>query len=70
MAREMTTIERSKESEILTAAQVAEYLKVHRATIYKLLKAGKLPAFKIGSDYRFKREQIDEWRAAQEEKSK
>ena len=48
--------------EVLTVAELAEYLRVHPATIYKLLKARKLPAFKIGSDWRFNREHIDEWR--------
>jgi len=61
-------MEQSKESEILTAAEVAEYLKVHPSTIYRLLKAHKIPSFKIGSDWRFKREQIDEWRIAQEKR--
>jgi excisionase family DNA binding protein len=54
--------------EVLTVAEVAEYLSVHPATIYKLLKARRLPAFKVGSDWRFNREHIDEWRAAQEKR--
>jgi len=41
--------------EVLTAAEVAEYLKVHPSTIYRLLKARALPAFKNGSDWRFNR---------------
>jgi excisionase family DNA binding protein len=60
--------------EILTVAELAEYLRVHRSTIYRLLKARKLPAFKIGSDWRFNREHIDKWRLRQDtgwaEKSK
>ncbi len=52
--------------EVLTVTELAEYLRVHRSTIYRLLKAHKLPAFKIGSDYRFNREQIDEWRLKQD----
>ncbi len=52
--------------EVLTVTELAEYLKVHRSTIYRLLKAHKLPSFKIGSDYRFNREQIDEWRFKQD----
>jgi len=59
-----------KESEVLTVADVAKYLRVHTATIYKLLKARELPAFRIGADWRFKREHIDEWRIAQEKRSK
>jgi excisionase family DNA binding protein len=52
--------------EILTVAELAKYLRVNRFTIYKLLKARRLPAFKIGSDWRFNREQIDQWRLRQE----
>jgi len=51
--------------EILTVDELAEYLRVHRSTIYRLVKARKLPAFRIGSDWRFNREQIDEWRFRQ-----
>jgi len=63
-------MDRSTISEILTAGELADYLRVSRTTIYRLVKARKIPAFKIGSDYRFTREQIDEWRAAQEKKPK
>jgi len=38
-----------KENEVLTVADVAEYLRVHPSTIYKLLKARKLPAFRVGT---------------------
>jgi excisionase family DNA binding protein len=55
--------------EVLTVAEVAEYLRVCRSMIYRLVKARKIPAFKIGSDWRFSREQVDEWRVAQEKRS-
>jgi excisionase family DNA binding protein len=57
---------RSINDDVLTLAEVAAYLRVCRSTIYRLLKAGKIPAFKIGSDWRFNREHIDEWRLKQE----
>jgi excisionase family DNA binding protein len=47
---------------ILTVAEVARYLRVHPSTIYRLLRIGKLPAFRLGSEWRFNREQIDEFR--------
>ncbi len=47
---------------VLTVNELAEYLRVHRSTIYRLLKKGQLPGFKIGSDWRFNVEVIDEWR--------
>jgi len=45
----------------MTSDEVAQYLHVHRTTIYKLAKRNKIPAFKIGTDWRFNREAIDEW---------
>ncbi len=48
---------------ILTVEDVAEYLRVHPSTIYRLVKRKQLPAFKVGSDWRFNRESIDRWRA-------
>ena len=56
--------------DVLTVDELAEYLKVHRSTIYRLVKARKLPGFRIGKDYRFIREQIDGWRIAQEKREK
>lgn len=54
------------EHEVMTLTEVAAYLKTHKSTIYKMLKRKQLPAFRVGSDYRFNRSQIDEWRLAQE----
>jgi len=51
---------------ILTVKEVASYLQVHPSTIYRLLKKHEIPAFKVGSDWRFKRSSIDRW---MEEKS-
>ena len=50
---------------VLTVNELAEYLRVHRSTIYRLLKKGLLPGFKIGSDWRFNVEVIDRWRMKQ-----
>jgi excisionase family DNA binding protein len=50
---------------ILTVDELAKYLRVHKSTIYRLLKRRELPAFKIGSDWRFNAKQIDKWRLEQ-----
>ena len=50
---------------VLTVNELSEYLRVNRSTIYRLLKKGQLPGFKIGSDWRFNVEAIDEWRLHQ-----
>jgi excisionase family DNA binding protein len=53
-------------SKIMTLTEVAEYLRVHSTTVYRLLKQGKLPAFKVGSDWRFDAQAIDRWLRGQE----
>ncbi len=49
-------------SEIMTIKEVAAYLRVHQSTLYRLIKRGKLPTFRVGSDYRFNLSAIDAWR--------
>jgi excisionase family DNA binding protein len=48
-------------SRLLTVGECALYLKVHQSTIYRLLKKGSLPSFRIGSDYRFREKDLDLW---------
>ena len=47
--------------EILTIKQVAEYLQLSEKTAYRLAGEGKLPGFKVGGSWRFKREDIESW---------
>lgn len=47
--------------EILTLKEVAEYLKLAEKTAYRLAAEGKLPGFKVGGSWRFKREDIKNW---------
>ena len=44
---------------ILTTKELAEYLKLTEVTIYKYANEGKIPGFKIGSRWRFDKDQID-----------
>ncbi|MEE9144040.1 MAG: helix-turn-helix domain-containing protein [Candidatus Binatia bacterium] len=46
---------------LLTASQVASYLSVDRFTVYRLVAQGKLPAFKVGNQWRFNRKMVDAW---------
>lgn len=55
------------DSPVLTLRGVVDYLNVHPNTVYRLAQKGVLPAFKVGSDWRFNRESLDRWRLAQEE---
>ena len=47
--------------EILTLKEVAEYLKLADKTAYRLAAEGKLPGFKVGGSWRFKKEDIEAW---------
>jgi excisionase family DNA binding protein len=51
---------------MLTVTEVADYLKISRSMIYRLLKRGEIPGFRIGSDWRFNVEEINRWRAERE----
>ena len=53
------------DASILTVAELCDYLRVNRATVYRLLKNGGLPGFRVGSDWRFSVEEIDHWRLRQ-----
>ena len=56
------------DDKVLTVTEVAEYLHVHPSTIYRLLRKREIPAFRVGSDWRFNRESIDEWRTSREKR--
>jgi excisionase family DNA binding protein len=49
------------DDEILTLEEVAKYLKLAKKTAYRLAAEGKLPGFKVGGSWRFKRIDIEEW---------
>jgi excisionase family DNA binding protein len=46
---------------VMTVKELSDYLRVHPSTIYKLLRRGELPGFRIGTDWRFNAEVIDKW---------
>ena len=54
------------EAKVITVGELTEYLRIHRSTLYRLLKRQQLPGFKIGSDWRFNVEAIDQWRMQQD----
>jgi excisionase family DNA binding protein len=45
----------------LTTEEVLEYLQVNLRTVYRLIKAGKIPAVRVGRQWRFRRHDIDAW---------
>ena len=55
---------------LMTVRELSAYLRVDRSTIYRLLRSGRIPAFRVGSDWRFDIEAIDRWTSEQEKPAK
>ena len=49
------------QDEFMTTKEVAQYLRVDQYTIYRLVSQKKIPAFKIGNQWRFKRSVLERW---------
>jgi excisionase family DNA binding protein len=50
------------ERKVLALKEAAAYLGVHPSTVYRMLKRGELEGYKIGSDWKFNLEDLEEWR--------
>ena len=50
-------------NQVMTSVEAAEYLKMHVKTVCRLAKEGKIPAKKVGSEWRFLRSVLDNWLA-------
>ena len=48
-------------TELMTAEEVASYLRVNKYTIYRMVSDKKLPAIRIGNQLRFKRSAFERW---------
>jgi excisionase family DNA binding protein len=53
----------------LTTEEVLEYLQVNLRTVYRLIKAGKIPAVRVGRQWRFRKRDIDAWLDSQRTQS-
>lgn len=51
----------SSEEKLLITGEAADYLKVNPRTLYRLLRARKIPALRVGGQWRFRRKDLDEW---------
>lgn len=54
-------------SEFMTVEEIAEYMRLPQSTVYKLARQGKLPGFKVGRHWRFRREAVIQWVYQQEQ---
>lgn len=55
-------------ADILTIKELALYLKLAEKTAYRLASDGKLPGFKVGGAWRFRRDEINRWIKEQEKR--
>ena len=46
---------------VLTVHEVAEYLRISEAKVYRLAREGELPVIRIGKTWRFRRDLLDDW---------
>ena len=44
-----------------TVEEIAEYLRLHPYTIRRLAREKKIPAFRVGGQWRFRKDEIDKW---------
>jgi excisionase family DNA binding protein len=51
----------SQSEVIMTTDEVLAYLQVNLRTVYRLIKAGKIPAVRVGRQWRFRKGDIDAW---------
>jgi excisionase family DNA binding protein len=51
----------AKLKRVLTIGEVAEMLRVHPTTIYRLVKRGELPGFKVGGNWRINSDALENW---------
>jgi len=49
------------EDAFLTTEEVLDYLQVNLRTVYRLIKAGRIPAVRVGRQWRFRKADIDAW---------
>ncbi len=58
----------AKEPDIMTIREVAGYLRLTEKTAYRFALEGKIPGFKVGAAWRFRRDEIENWTKEQTRK--
>ena len=49
------------DSGIMTVREVARYLRMSEAKVYRMVNNGQIPSFRLGKSWRFKRDLVDNW---------
>jgi excisionase family DNA binding protein len=48
-------------STIMNVRELAMYLRLSEAKVYRMANSGSVPAFRVGKSWRFKKDMIDDW---------
>jgi len=59
--REAVPLNLPTDDSFLTTEEVLEYLNVNLRTVYRLIKAGSIPAIRVGRQWRFRKRDLDKW---------
>lgn len=49
------------DQDMKTLQEISKFLQIHEMTIYRWIKAGKIPARRVGGRWRFSMKEIDTW---------
>jgi excisionase family DNA binding protein len=55
-----------KRPRIMTIEELAKYLRLHKSTVYRMVRQGEMPSSKIGNQWRFRKDVIDAWLSKKE----
>jgi len=62
----MTQQHSERRPRIMTIEELAKYLRLHKSTVYRMVRDAQIPASKIGNQWRFRKDVIDSWLAGKE----
>ena len=51
----------ARNQDILTVKELSDLLRLHPTTVYKLVRQGKIPSFRVGNEWRFRKDAIMRW---------
>lgn len=52
---------KTPKSQLMTIRETCRFLKVQQHTLYRYLRGRQIPAFKLGSEWRFVRSDLEQW---------
>jgi len=50
-----------QQDQVMTLEELSHYLKLPKSTVYKLVQEGRIPGQKLGKQWRFGKQAIDQW---------